>query len=211
MRETRVILLGGTSHTGKSTLARTMADRLGFTHRSTDGLARHPGRPWSTPGREVPAHVADHYARLSVDELVASVLDHYERLWPTVAELVAARARGNGTGTGLVLEGSAVLPARVAELAVPRTAAVWLTADDTVLRSRIHAESRYEDATSERQRLVDAFLARAARYQRHVVDSLDRLGLDRIDTGHARPVTELADRVLATVGGTEHGGTPTGR
>ena len=44
--DTRVILIGGSSHTGKSTAAREIAGRLGWSHLSTDSLARHPGRPW---------------------------------------------------------------------------------------------------------------------------------------------------------------------
>lgn len=82
MREVRVVLIGGTSNVGKSTVARAVAAELGFGCLSTDRLARHPGRPWRTPEWEVPAHVAEHYRSLSVDELITSVLGHYERLWP---------------------------------------------------------------------------------------------------------------------------------
>ena len=41
----RVLLIGGPSHTGKSTLAETLAAELGWNHVSTDSMARHPGRP----------------------------------------------------------------------------------------------------------------------------------------------------------------------
>jgi hypothetical protein len=46
MHGARVVLIGGTSNVGKSTLAQAVAERLGFEYLSTDGLARHPGRPW---------------------------------------------------------------------------------------------------------------------------------------------------------------------
>ena len=54
MAELRVVLIGGTSNTGKSSVAQVVAERLEFAYRSTDGLARHPGRPWRTPEWEVP-------------------------------------------------------------------------------------------------------------------------------------------------------------
>lgn len=54
----------------------------------------------------MPPHVAEHYRSLTVDQLIASVLDHYERLWPRIEELIAVHALGNGAG--LVLEGSAL-------------------------------------------------------------------------------------------------------
>lgn len=199
MRGVRVVLIGGTSNVGKSTVARAVADRLGFECLSTDKLARHPGRPWRTPEWEVPPHVAEHYGTLTVDELIRSVLDHYERLWPRVEELITARAAEGGTGTGLVLEGSALLPVPVAELEVRRTAAVWLTADDAVVRARVRTAGRYETATAAEQHLMDQFLARTGRYQELMLDAVDRLGLDRVDTGAGRSVAESADSVLAAV------------
>ncbi|MFE2292688.1 hypothetical protein [Streptomyces sp. NPDC059452] len=199
MGEVRVVLIGGTSNTGKSTVAGVVAERLGFEYRSTDGLARHPGRPWRTPGHEVPPHVAEHYATLTTDELIASVLAHYERLWPRIEELITAHARG--AGPGLVLEGSALWPDRVARLAVPRTAAVWLTADDTLVRDRVRAAGRYEEATAGERLLMDRFLARTGRYQELMLEAVEAHGLDRVDSGGGRSVGETVDAVLAAVAG----------
>ncbi|MGP4016641.1 hypothetical protein [Saccharopolyspora sp. 5N708] len=196
MGDVRVVLIGGTSNVGKSTVARAVADRLGFEYRSTDGLARHPGRPWRTPEREVPAHVAEHYGSLDVDELITSVLDHYERLWPRIEELITDHAVGTSARSGLVLEGSALWPARVAKLTVPHTVAGWLVADDAVVRARVHASGRYAEATDEERHLMAKFLARTERYQALMLDVVDRLGLARIDVG-TRGVAELADAVLA--------------
>jgi 2-phosphoglycerate kinase len=198
VRDVRVVLIGGTSNVGKSTVARALAERLGFECLTTDGLARHPGRPWRTPEWEVPTHVAEHYGSLTVDELITSVLAHYDRLWPRIEELITTHAI-EGRGTGLVLEGSALWPVRVARLQVPRTAAVWLTTDDAAVRARVHAAGRYEAATEAERRLMDKFLARTARYQTLMIDAVDRLGMDRIDAGGGRSVAELADSVLAAV------------
>ncbi|MET8772122.1 hypothetical protein [Streptomyces sp. NPDC004658] len=192
-----MVLIGGTSNVGKSTVAQVVADKLGFECLSTDGLARHPGRPWRTPQREVPAHVAEHYGSLTVDELITSVLGHYERLWPRIEELITARAAEGSGSKGLVLEGSALWPVRVAGLRVSRTAAVWLTADDALVRARVYAAGRYEAATDEEQRLMDKFLARTERYQTLMIDAIDRRGLARLDAGGGLSVAELADTVLA--------------
>ncbi|MFF8743293.1 AAA family ATPase [Streptomyces californicus] len=196
MRDVRVVLIGGTSNTGKSTVAGRLAERLGFEHRSTDGLARHPGRPWRTPEHEVPPHVAEHYATSTPDELLASVLAHYERLWPRIEELITDRARPGAAG--LVLEGSALLPERVARLTVPRTAALWLTADDAVLRDRVRTAGRYARASEEERLLMDRFLARTHRFQARTVEAVESLGLARLDVGGGRTVEELADAVMAT-------------
>ncbi|EST26277.1 hypothetical protein N566_24025 [Streptomycetaceae bacterium MP113-05] len=199
MEDVRVVLIGGTSHAGKSTVARLVADRLGFDCRSTDGLARHPGRPWRTAGWEVPGHVAEHYASLTVDELITSVLDHYAGLWPRIETLIATHAAGDGPGAGLVLEGSALWPATVAGLRHPRTAAVWLTADDAVLRARMHDASGYDTATEDERRLVDAFLARSVRFQDLLRETLATFGLNALEVGPSRPVPAAADAVLDAV------------
>ncbi|MFD9425772.1 MULTISPECIES: hypothetical protein [unclassified Streptomyces] len=199
MRGVRVVLIGGTSNVGKSTVGRAVAERLGFAYRSTDGLARHPGRPWRTPDHEVPEHVAEHYRSLTADELLMSVLDHYERLWPRIEELITAHAAGGGDRPALVLEGSALWPSRVAKTAASRTAAVWLTSDAGTVRARVRDAGRYEAATAGERHLMDTFLARTERYQTLMLDDIDRLGLDRIDAGGGRSVEALVDAVLAAV------------
>ncbi|UXY23853.1 hypothetical protein N8I84_38015 [Streptomyces cynarae] len=201
----RVMLIGGTSNVGKSTVARELADRLGFAYRSTDGLARHPGRPWRTPEREVPAHVTEHYAALTVEELTRSVLGHYQRLRPRVEELIAAHADEDGTGSGLVLEGSALLPDHVARLPGSGTGAVWLTADVSVVRARVYAAGQYDAATPSERLVMDKFVARSERFQSIVLDAVDRLGLTRLDVGDGRPVGEVADAVLDAVDVRERG------
>ena len=64
----KVILIGGSSHVGKSTVSQSLATRLGFSHVSTDNLARHPGRPWKRAPEKVSGYIAEHYLSLSIDE-----------------------------------------------------------------------------------------------------------------------------------------------
>ena len=87
-RAGRVILIGGSSHVGKTTLAGRLAERPGWSARSTDYLARHPGRPWRHPPDTLPPHVGEHYLSLDVEDLIASVLGHYRGLWPVVETII---------------------------------------------------------------------------------------------------------------------------
>jgi len=184
----RVLLIGGTSNVGKSTVAQAIAGKLGFDYMSTDKLARHPGRPWPTP----PPHVIDHYRSHTTDELITSLMTHYEKLWPRIEDLITTHK------TGMVLEGSGIWPDHVANLTVPNTAAIWLTADKQVIQARVHAISHYETATNDERHLIDQFLARTNGYQKLMLAAINERGLDHIETGH-RSVTELVDMVLAIV------------
>jgi 2-phosphoglycerate kinase len=197
MENVRAILIGGTSHSGKSTVAREIARRHEYSYVTADKLARHPGRPWRAPGWEVPPHVVKYYESLSLDDLISSVLAHYERLWPRIEELVAEHA--NGDGTGIVLEGSALWPTRVATLRTPATRFVWLSSASDVLRTRMYINSGHESLDEAEQRLVDRFLARALRYQQLMLSELDRLGLRPIDVAQSRTPGDVTADVMESI------------
>ena len=195
----RVVLIGGTSHAGKSSLAQTLAQRLDYESLSTDQLARHPGRPWRNDGSAVPAHVVQHYASLDTEALIDSVLRHYERMWPMVSELIERRA-ADRDARGLVLEGSALLPALAASVLGERVAGLWLFADEALIEARMRLESRFEEADAAGRALIAAFLARTRRYQRLVIDDADRLGLPRLEVRAGEPIETVADRVADLLG-----------
>ncbi len=144
-RDLRVVLIGGSSHAGKSTLAQSLASHLGWSYRSADkGLAPHPGRPWQVKPREVPKHVADHYLSLSVDELITDVLRHYkDNVWPLIKDIVTSHATDLSTDR-LILEGSAILAELDVTLTLNNTAAIWLTASNELFEQRIYSTSHFE-------------------------------------------------------------------
>jgi 2-phosphoglycerate kinase len=176
----KVILIGGTSHAGKSTLARELAERLGWEVISTDSLARHPGRPWAPEGQAVRPHVAEHYLTLEVDELIASVLAHYRGMWPMIRTLIEGRV-SDPAASPLVLEGSALWPEQVADLGLDGVGAVWLTARDTLCEARIHAESAYHATEGDRRVMIEKFVARTKRYNELMMRHVKRLRLKSVD------------------------------
>jgi len=195
----RVILIGGTSHAGKSSLADALARRLGYEALSTDQLARHPGRPWRRGEAPVPPHVVEHYSTLPPEALIADVMRHYEAMWPMVRELVERRL-ADAEAPGLVLEGSALLPSLAGRIGGGRVAAVWLVADETVLEARMRRESRFEAADAAGRALIEAFLERTRRYQRSMVAAVDALGLMRLTVRPAESIEAVADHVTALLG-----------
>jgi hypothetical protein len=190
----RTILIGGTSHAGKSTLGRSLAGRLGWSCVSTDTLARHPGRPWREPPDAPPAHVIDHYLTLSADALLASVLAHYEAMWPRIEGL--AHPEWGPALPGLVIEGSAVLPAKLAGRREPGLRAVWILAPRDVLEARIRRESGYQARGPEQRRLIDSFLERAIRFDALVRADVERLGLPHLHSSRDADGELLAEQCL---------------
>jgi 2-phosphoglycerate kinase len=189
----RVILIGGTSNVGKSTLAQSLAATLGWQCVSTDTLARHPGRPWGEVASR--PHVAEHYLSLAPDELLADVLRHYANLWPNIERLITTHA-SDPAAPRLILEGSALWPESVATLHLDGVAAVWLTAGDRFLQQRIHTACNFDHVTPREQAMIEKFLARTQRYNERMMQSVRRLGLPWLDVEPTAPVEDLTQKVL---------------
>lgn len=196
----RIILIGGTSHVGKSSVAKHIASVLAWEYLSTDRLAKHPGRPWRHDGVAVASHVTEHYAKLSVEELLSDVLGHYERnVLPQVETLVRTRL-SDPAATGLVLEGSALWPGSIAPLLTAHLGGLWLTADDKLLTSRIHINSRYTERTVPEQLLIDKFLQRTLAYAHRMDCAITDHGLRRVSVSAEETVEAVASRCLWAVG-----------
>lgn len=192
----KVILIGGSSHSGKSALSESIAANLGWNRISTDTLARHPGRPWRPEPEKVPDHVAEHYLSLSVDELIEDVLHHYRvNVWPKVEEIVASHIN-NPSQAGLIIEGSALWPKLVATLDFDNIAALWLTASEAVFRQRIHNESLYHSKSLRERRMIDKFLERTFVYNAQMIEIANRHGYILVDVQQSN-VEELTKRCLS--------------
>jgi 2-phosphoglycerate kinase len=191
----RVILIGGSSNVGKSTVSQSLAGKLGWQYRSTDYLARHPGRPWKTKQKTVPEHVAEHYASLEIDELLTDVLQHYKRLGPMIENIITSHATDPSTDP-LILEGSALWPEFVTPLAHKNVAALWLTAEDDLFQERIYASSQYKTLSSQEKFLVQKFLGRTILYNQRMMDTIAELGLMSLEVGETDSLDEVSDRVL---------------
>jgi 2-phosphoglycerate kinase len=195
----KLILIGGASHTGKSTLARSLADHFNWNYCSTDKLARHPGRPWQTQFTDIPQHVVDHYQLLSATELVEDVLNHYrQNVWPQIEQIVN-NAATDIAEKGTIIEGSALLPELVNTLKFANIATVWLTASNEFLRHRIYLSSQYASKSQFEQMLIDKFWERNCLYNDRLIDTVDRLGFVSLNVSAVATPSELMCQYLALV------------
>jgi 2-phosphoglycerate kinase len=192
----KLLLIGGSSHVGKSTLAQSLASHLRWNYCSTDKLARHPGRPWQAKIEDIPKHVADHYQFLSADELIEDVLYHYRKnVWQLIEDIVTSHAT-DASSEKMVMEGSALLPELVITLNFHNISTIWLTASNEFLRRRIYTTSQYETKSTYEKMLVDKFWERNCLYNDRIIDAVNRLGLVSLDVENASSVDELMSRCM---------------
>ena len=126
-----VLLIFGTSHVGKSTLAARVGRALGWQVQSTDSLARHPGRPWP----EVREPVAEFYSRLTDESVFWFLRVHHENMQPLLRQRIVADCQA---GKGSVLEGSALRPEFINTLDRPEVLAVGFTQRDQFSGGTFH-------------------------------------------------------------------------
>lgn len=191
------ILIGGTSHCGKSTLAKALSTLLGAVCISTDSLARHPGRPWKERPELIPDHVRTHYAQRPVSELMASVLAHYHRLWPTVVAVIETHRQASHS---LVLEGSGLLPAQMHTLPHQHLHALWLYASEPFLVDRIRRSSRYAEKLPAAQHLIDQFTQRSLAFNGMILQQGQALNLPLLNVEHYADVNTLVQACLTITG-----------
>ncbi len=195
-----VILIGGTSHVGKSTLAEQLARKLGAQQLSTDSLARHPGRPWKPQGKEVPAHVAEHYLSLEVEELIQDVLAHYRRnVWPLVQARIDEHLGSCEPGR-LILEGSALWPDSIVSLSSSQVRPLLLRAPAELLTERILANSGHPTRPARQKRMIEKFLARTLEYDRRMTAAARRLGLEPLEVRPEETPQQLLQRCMEVLG-----------
>ena len=182
----KVLLIGGVSHLGKSTMGQRLAAELGWRYLSTDQLARHPGRPWRNDGSTLPADVIDHYSQLSTAQLVESVLAHYQNnVWPIIEAIVRSHVN-NPYDPSLVFEGSAILPELVAAAAFDRVSFVCLGASDAFIRGRIHESSDFANRSSDEQSLIRFFVSRTLALSEATRGAVHEIGAPSVDVEEPR-------------------------
>jgi 2-phosphoglycerate kinase len=199
MKSKKLILIGGASHTGKSTLARSIAAHLNWNYCSTDKMARHPGRPWQPKLADIPKHVVEHYQLLSADELIADVIHHYrENVWQSIEDMVTSHLN-NPSSEKMAIEGSALLPELVNTLKSDNISRIWLTASNEFLRQRIYTESQYQTKSPFEQISIDKFWQRNCLLNDRIIEAVDRLGLVSFNVEQATTLPESIDRCLSAV------------
>ena len=199
--KTRVILIGGSSHVGKSTLSRSMADKLGGRYLSTDSLARHPGRPWVSANKNyIPKQVAEHYRNLSIDALFLDVLSHYEKnVLPQIEAIVHSHASDLSKGY-LIIEGSALYPTLVSNIVSNNSIkAILLTASERLFRNRILSESNFDNVGEEEKYLIQKFLDRTLLYNDRMNKEVEQLSFLCINVESVSTADELAKKCLELI------------
>lgn len=184
------ILISGTSHVGKTTLAKQLSAKLRCETISTDSLARHPGRPWPA----IPGPVEEYYKSLSPETIHWFLRVHHQNIWPLIQSLLDKRA---GTGELTVFEGAALRPEYISPLIGRSVAGIFLHAENELLLKRMRREAAYDDGNADRRQLIDAFIERSLRENTEMFAAAREHGLRVVDATDPEAIADFISEVTA--------------
>ncbi|MBN1579780.1 MAG: hypothetical protein JXA89_03695 [Anaerolineae bacterium] len=170
MRYPKVIYLGGAPMLGKTTAARILACRLGYSSVSTDDIGMAVGAV--TKKDKDPIDYREYYIVNSTETLIQDANKGHERLWPALRTIIQNH---EDWGHPLVIEGWALRPSCVHALSGD-VSGVFLLADEALIEKRVRA-SAFSEGASDVELMIARYCQRSFWYNAHFEDEVIRLGL----------------------------------
>jgi 2-phosphoglycerate kinase len=192
----RVILIGGSPASGKSTVARALADRLGFSVIATDDIgaaARGATGPALAPDLFLmqTKDYREYYISCRVEELLEHAKRSHRALWPAIESVIHEHA---AWGSSMIVEDWALLPDLVANLNLGRVAAAWIVVPDKVLESRVRANATFYSGASNTELMIERFTQRSVEFGRWLRSEASALRLPVVKlTGGETPAEACRD------------------
>lgn len=202
MPSVNVILIGGAPGSGKTTLGRELAARLGSASVTVDDLltvAQAVTTPQSHAGLHVMSRVShlEYYTESSVDQLMADAEAQHQAAWVFVERLVSKRATWDPAQ--IVIDGWHLRPRRVAELGLANVWSGWIVATPNVLVERERSNLAWMQASRDPERMFEHFIARSLRFNALIEREAIECGMTVLrQTGEAT-VEALCDMVVEAV------------
>jgi 2-phosphoglycerate kinase len=185
----QVIYLGGAPMLGKTTAARILACRLGYSSISTDDIGVAVGAMTKRDQPEI--DYREYYIVNSLEELIQDANAGHERKWPAYRAVIHRHATWDYP---LVIEGYALRPSRVHTL-TGDVSGVFLLADEALIEKRVRA-SDFSEGASNVELMIERYCARSIWHNAMLREEVARLGLKALEISDGMRPEEIVDECL---------------
>lgn len=194
----RVVLVGGPPMSGKSTVARMLAAKLGYSYLSADDLGeaiRAVTTKQSHPDLHPMAQYEykDYYVQHSIEELIANAIAEHHAIWPALEKVIRKHATWAEPAT---IEGWSLQPERVASLALPNVKSLWFISDESVLKKRITNDTRFYRGASDEETMINNYFSRCCWHNAQLKADVERLGMASVEVSFQTTPTQLIGKCL---------------
>ena len=186
MRYLRVIYLGGAPMLGKTTAARILACRLGYSSISTDDIGVAIGAVTNRDRPEI--DYREYYIVNSLEELIKDINAGHELKWPATRAVIQ---RHEVWDYPLVIEGYALRPSYVHSL-TGDVSGVFLLADEALIEKRVRSND-FSKGASNVELMIERYCARSLWYNAMLREEVERLGLKALDISDRMRPEEIVD------------------
>ncbi len=205
MDDLRVLLIGGPSGAGKTTLARSVAARLGFLSTTVDDLvttARLVTDPEAQPDFHRMGGVGwlEYFTTGPPERLVADAIALEQAMWPILMRLIDRREADKAP---IVMDWWLFNPDLVAEVSDVVIQSVWLHIDPVVLDRRERSLTEFREGSSDPERMHANFMHRSLWRNELIRERATALDLPLVRQTGERSVEELTSEVLHLIGRTD--------
>ena len=188
----KVILIGGSPMTGKTTLATNLAIRYKCNCISTDDI----GEILQTENDINPMKGFDYreyYIRKSAEDLATEVLRYHCKIWRATKRLIKIHSTWSNP---IIIEGWSLYPKLIKNIKNENIKCLWLIADENILKKRIIAKrSFYQGATNEVE-MIFKYLQRSNWHNKKLYDEVVELKEDYIKINNNLTKKKLIDKAI---------------
>lgn len=168
----KVILIGGSPMSGKTTLATKLAQRYEYNCISTDDI----GGILKTVVAINPIGDMDYhkyYIKRSWEDLCRDTWQCHQKIWPAVKRLVKIHSEW---GTPIIIEGWALYPILFQNSVVENMKRIWLISDSDVLKNRLINAKEFILGASNADMMVEKYLQRSMWHNEKIYQQVIEIG-----------------------------------
>jgi len=167
-KNVKVILIGGSPMSGKTTLANKIASKYFYNCISTDDI----GQVIQTVIDIDPMKGHDYreyYIRKSIDDIINDTKKYHEKMWFSIKRLIEIHSTWSNP---IIVEGWALYPRLVKELNSESIKKIWLVCDNKLLEKRLlEAKDFYQGAT-DKDLMISNYLKRSIWHNKKIFEEI---------------------------------------
>jgi len=192
LKNIKVILIGGSPMSGKTTLAIKLAAKYEYGCISTDDIGEIIGTVSEVnPMKDF--NYREYYISKSIEDLINDISLYHRKLWPSIKHLIEIHSAWS---TPIIIEGWALYPKLVESIENDSLRTIWLVSDEDVLEQRLRNHKDFYRGSSDEKKMITNYLHRSLWHNETISKQANELNHDFIRVTKDLPEDRLVEKAI---------------